>query len=135
MASIGTLQFRIFTSSANIPVENATVVVRLQDSPSELLAVLLTDESGQTPVLQVETQDRALGQTPEGTVEPWTGLSVHVEHPEYEQVQLNGIQVFPGILTVQNVQLLPLRRFDPQLDQQQQFDFTPQPIWEGGSND
>ncbi len=132
LASTGTIQFRIFTSNASIPVENATVVVRLQNPPGTLLGVLTTDESGQTPPLTVETGDVALSQTPENLTEPWVGLTVRVEHPEFERVLLTGIQIFPGILTIQNVQLLPLRPLDPDQDRQQEFDFTPQPIWEGG---
>ena len=135
MASTGTIQFRIFTSNASIPVEGATVIVRQQDPPYELLGILTTDESGQTRPLTIAARDVALGQTPESLVEPWVGLTVQVEHPEFEQVQLNGVQLFPGILTVQNVQLLPLQEFDTEQNHEQQFDFTPQPIWEGGVHD
>lgn len=133
MASTGSIQFRVFTSNANIPVEGATVVVRQQNPPGKLLGVLVTDESGQTQPLTIPARDIALGQTPENEVEPWVGLKVYIEHPEFERVVLNGVQLFPGVRTVQNVQLLPTRQLDPNVDAQQEFEFTPQPIWEGGT--
>ena len=130
MASTGTVIFHVYTSDASIPVEGATVVVRRQEGPGDLLGLRVTDQSGQTPPLSIPTQDASLGQTPGNLIQPWTGLTVYVEQPEYERVTLDGIQVFPGITTVQNVQLIPLREFDPNFDQDQEFNFTPQPIWE-----
>ena len=130
----GTIQFRVFTSRANIPIEGATVIVRKQDAPYELLGILVTDGSGQTPVLTIPAKDAALGQTPGSAVKPWIGLKVYIEHPQYEEVILDGVQLFPGVLTVQTVQLLPDQQFDLEEDDLQEYDFTPQPIWEGGSS-
>ena len=114
MASTGSITFRVYTSNAQIPVEGATVIVRQQDEPGKLLGIRVTDESGQTEPL---------------------GCIVYVEHPEYEKVLLYGVQIFAGVSTVQNVQLIPLQEFDPDLDQEQRFDITPQPIWEGSQNE
>lgn len=132
MASTGSIQFRVYTSNANIPIEGATIVIEQQDPPGELLGVLVTDESGQTPPLVLPAKDVSLGQAPENEIEPWVGLRVIIDHPEFERVVLNGVQLFPGILTIQNVQMLPNRQLDPESDGQQEYDFTPQPIWEGG---
>ena len=133
MTPTGTIQFRVFTSSANIPVEGATVIVRKQDPPYELLGLLVTDRSGQTPVLTIPARDVSLGQTSGSTVKPWIGLKIYIEHPEYEEVTLDGVQLFPGVLTIQTVQLLPNQAIDTEEDDLQEFDFSPQPIWEGGS--
>ena len=84
MASIGTIIFRVYTSNAQIPVEGATVVVRQQDDPGNLLGIRITDESGQTEPLSIATPDTALGQTQENLIQPWTGAVVYIEHPQYE---------------------------------------------------
>lgn len=131
MQDTGRLIFRVYTSDADIPVEGATVLIRQQEPPGRLLGVRVTNSSGETDPVELKTPGRSLSQTPEHTVQPWTGLSVMVEHPEYERVTLQGLQVFPGIETIQTVRLLPLRRFDPQKDGQEDFTFPPQPIWEG----
>ena len=78
MASTGSIQFRVYTSNANIPIEGATIVIEQQDPPGELLGVLVTDESGQTPPLVLPAKDVSLGQAPENEIEPWVGL--HIIH-------------------------------------------------------
>lgn len=127
----GNLTFRVYTSDADLPVEGATVLIRQQQSPGRLLGIRVTGSSGETDPLVVETPGAALSQSPENTIQPWTGLNVIVEHPDYERVTLQGLQVFPGIETVQTIRLIPLRRFDPAGSGQEDFSFTPQPIWEG----
>ena len=122
MQETGRLIFRVYTSDADLPVEGATV---------RLLGIRVTGSSGETDPVEIAAPSLSLSQTPENTVQPWTGLSVMVEHPDYERVTLQGLQVFPGIETIQTVRLLPLRRFDPQKDGQEDFTFPPQPIWEG----
>lgn len=128
----GTLVFRVFTSVADLPVEGAAVLVRLQDSGA-LLGVRVTNSSGETDPTVIETPSDALSQAPENTIQPWTGLQVMIEHPEYERVLLTGLQVFPGIETVQTVRLIPLKQFDPESSGQQEYSFTPQPVWEGAA--
>lgn len=129
MAATGSIIFNVFTSDARIPIEGATVILRRQDAPKELLGIRITNESGQTDPIMVITKDASLSQTP-GTVKPWIGCVAVVEHPGYERVLLDGIQIFPGIVTLQTVQLLPLQDLDPDLDNEQEFNFTPQPLWE-----
>ncbi len=132
LTNSGTLVFRVFTSLADLPVEGAAVLVRLQDSGG-LLGLRITNSSGETDPIVIETPANALSQTPENSLQPWTGLQVIIEHPDYERVRLTGLQVFPGVETVQTVRLIPLQRFDPQSSGQQEYSFTPQPIWEGAA--
>ena len=130
MASTGTILVNVYTSGAKIPVEGATVLFQQQEPPNSLLGLRITDKSGQTAPLTIETVDQSESQAPETRVIPWTGLNIHVDHPEFERVILQGVQIFPGITTVQNVQLLPLQEHDPNIDSQQDLIFTPQPVWE-----
>ena len=131
MQDTGRLIFRVYTSDADLPVEGATVLIRQQEPPGRLLGIRVTNSSGETDPVEIATPGLSLSQTPENTVQPWTGLNVMVEHPDYERVTLQGLQIFPGIETIQTIRLLPLRRFDPQKDGQEDFTFPPQPIWEG----
>jgi hypothetical protein len=133
LALSGTIIFRIYTSDAFIPIEGATVVIRQQETPGKLLGLRVTNSSGETDPLVVDSPEEALSQAPETVIRPWTGIRVLVDHPEFERVVLDGIQVFPGITTVQSVQLIPLQEFDTQYDQQQELYFAPQPLWEGGA--
>lgn len=130
MAATGTIIFNVFTSDARIPIEGATVLLRRQEAPKELLGIRITNESGQTDPITVTTREASYGLVPESTVKPWVGCTAVIEHPNYEKVVLDGIQIFPGITTVQTVQLLPLQEMDAEHDGQQELNFTPQPLWE-----
>ncbi len=130
MATTGSIIFNVFTSDARIPIEGATVLLRQQDFPKEILGIRITNASGQTDPIMVITKDVSLGQTPESAVQPWVGCAAIIEHPDYERVFLNGIQIFPGIVTLQNVQMVPLRELDPDWNSEQDLNFTPQPLWE-----
>lgn len=131
MASTGTVIVNVYTSDARIPLDGATVTYQLQSPPYQLLAIRVTDRSGQTQPLSISAADREESQAPESVRQPWTGLIIQVEHPEYERLVLTGVQVFAGVTSIQNVQLIPLAEHDPALDGQQDFSFTPQPVWEG----
>ncbi len=133
MTPSGTIQFRVFTSAANIPVSGATVIVRNQDPPYALYGILVTDESGQTPILTIPAKEASLGQTSGSEIKPWVGLKVYIEHPAYEEVTFDGVQLFPQILSVQAVQLLPNQKTDPEEDDLQEYDLSPQPVWEGNA--
>lgn len=135
MRENGTLIFRVYTSDADIPVEGATAAVFQTDPPGGLLGIRVTDSSGETDPIAVPAPDRALSQTPETAIRPWTTLRALVEHPSYEKVTLEGLQIFPGVETIQNIQLIPRQEFDPRLSGQEDFFFTPQPIWEGSGHE
>jgi hypothetical protein len=113
-------------------VEQATVVIQQQDLPNRLLGILTTDLSGLTPVLTLDAPDQVFSQSPEDQVQPWTGLTVQVEHPDYQQVTLQGVQLFPGIRTLQNVLLLPLPEYSMGASPAQVTDFPAQDLWKGG---
>ena len=131
--SSGRLIFRVYTSDADLPVEGATVLIRQQQSPGRLLGIRVTNSSGETDPVVVETPGAYLSQSPETSIQPWTGRNVIVEHPDFERVTLQGLQVFPGVETVQTIRLVPLQRFDPQGSGQEDFSFIPQSLWEGAA--
>lgn len=108
MASIGYFTARVYTSSAQLPIRNATVALT-QTTPSgtRQLATRLSDESGRIPPIAIEAPERSESLQP-GAVAPYTDLSVMVEYPGYERVLIEGLQIFAGTVTEQDVELLPL---------------------------
>lgn len=109
MASIGYLTVRVYASTAQLPIEDATVAVT-QTTPNgtRQLASRVTDESGRIGSISITTPDLEESLSP-GTPSPWTAVDVTVEHPDYERVLIEQLQVFPGIITRQDVELLPLQ--------------------------
>ena len=120
MEGTGRLIVRVFTSRAQLPLEGATVVVtgRGEGEKQKLLSVQVTDSSGRiapvdipSPALWESTAPRQ-----EGASAPYALCSVWAEAPGYAMLQVDGVQIFPGVETVQNMALLPLVRGESSLD-------------------
>ena len=120
MESTGRLSVRVYTSNAQLPLEGATVVVTGQGTGGkrQLLSVQTTDSSGtirpvtiQAPELWESTQPRR-----EGAPAPYAVCSVWAETPGYAMLQVDGVQIFPGVETVQNMMMLTLVQGESSLD-------------------
>jgi len=116
----GTLEVWVTASRAQLPVEGATVAVTTAGPENrQLLALLVTNESGRAgPVTLASPSGGNMGLEPGGPA-PFTDYSLWVEHPEYEVARIDRLQIFPGVDSVQQINLLPLSM----------------PSWEGGSVD
>lgn len=104
----GFLSVRVFTSTAQLPICNASVIVT-ENTPNgvRLHATRVTDDSGQITPIKITTPERNESLSP-GTLVPFTKVDIIVEHPHYEREMIENAQIFAGILTQQNVELFPL---------------------------
>ena len=109
MQETGSLRVRVFTSRAQIPIEGATVILSgpVREGRRELLSIQRTDSSGLTGVITLNAPDAALSQDP-GNADPFASYTLVVEHPGYYVAVFEGIQVFSGVETQQDVSLIPL---------------------------
>ena len=105
---VGYLQLRISTAQGAIPVQDAQVIVR---EPKErgggLVAVLVSDRSGLTPILSLPTVPRALSEAP-GNPHPFWVYFVDVSKEGYFTQYYQNVPVFDGISAVQSVEMIPL---------------------------
>lgn len=108
MPATGLLTVRVYTSDAQLPISGASVSIT-QDTPNgmRLLASRLTDESGKIAVIQIETPPLSGSLSP-GTNDPFTMVNILIDFPGYERILIEHAQIFPGILTQQYVELIPL---------------------------
>lgn len=110
MAQIGSIAARVTTSRAQLPVAGATVIIT---TPSEegrprILSVLETDENGLAGPIQLPAPTTPTnGTTPGGPV-PFSTYSMWAEHPAYEIAAVESFQIFPNVLSVQDISLVPL---------------------------
>lgn len=112
MASQGSVEVRAYTSDAQLPLARAPVT--FYDGEGTVLAVLLTDSSGRTAPLQVAAPDESQSLYPGSVRKPYASVKIRVDQPGYRSVVLEGVQIFPGVRTVQTVQMVPL----PSISQQ-----------------
>lgn len=113
MQATGTLSVRVYTSQAQIPLEGATVVVAApgEESKWKLLSIQNTDSSGKIRTITIDAP--ALGESTSpgglpGPGAPFAQCDVWAEQPGYAMLQVENVQIFPGVETVQNMELLPL---------------------------
>ena len=111
MASSGTIIAHVFTSRAQLPVSGALVALLQPNSGGKptLLALRVTDESGFTSPVRLPTPDLSQGTSPGGET-PYALVTLWCEAPGYGYQVVEGIEVYPGVETVQDVELVPLSR-------------------------
>ena len=110
MDESGTLIVRVYAAQAEIPITGATVAVTRPDGTAgkrKLMFLRTTMESGETEVMTIPSPPRWESQAPMEQT-PYAVCDIWVEHPDYVPALIENAQIFSGVETVQNVQLLPL---------------------------
>ena len=128
MPGTGQLRIRTYASRAILPLRNSTVAIELeQNGTRDLLAVRITDESGLTPYISIETPELANSQSPD-QARGWTNVTLVISHPQYKSVIIRDVQIFPGIISQQAVEMVPLEQMPDGNDLPEQFTIPPQEL-------
>lgn len=133
MQATGTLSVRVYTSQAQIPLEGATVVVAAagEEGKYKLLSIQNTDSSGKTRTITIDAPALGESTSPEGLPgpgAPFAQCDVWAEQPGYAMLQVENVQIFPGVETVQNMELIPLPQGLCSLQQRDERDIPAQSL-------
>ena len=125
MSSTGYLQVHAYTSFAQIPLQDTAVTVT--DKSGSAIAMRLTNRSGllDSP-LQIQVPDPSAGQSPNTGVIPYTVVDLYAKHPQFEEITVENVQIFPQTVTLQNLELIPLAEFPQSWNKAEVFDTPPQ---------
>ena len=109
--STGRLVTRVRAGGGTIPVEGALVTI---SKDGAVFAVTVSDESGNTEIIEIPTPPKSASLTPgvpgvPGL--PYSTVFIEVDKDGYYSGQYIEVPIFPEILTVQPVNLLPLPEF------------------------
>lgn len=109
MSSQGFVIARVYTSDAYIPLVGIPVTFTLVESGGrrQLLATRTTDENGLTTPVTVTTPDVSQSLIPGQSSKPYATLDIAAAAPGYGSALIRGVQIFPGVETVQGLQLRP----------------------------
>ena len=108
MASKGYVVARVFTANQVLPIENASVLVTKRNGSGEdMLGFHITNSSGETQPIEVETPDIQLSQEP-GNTTPFTSVDIRIEHPNYYPIIIHDAQVFADTTTEQRAEMIPI---------------------------
>ena len=104
----GYITVTVYTSRAQIPIQNAHVSVTSGEEANPVLfGVRTTNNSGKTTNISVEAPSVELSLSPSDS-KPFSVYTIKVSHPSYYSVTIKDVQVFANTQTVQNVELIPL---------------------------
>ncbi len=128
MAENGYLAVRVYTSQAQLPIEGANVTVT-QATPNgtRLLATRITDRSGNISPVEIATPDRSES-LQAGIRIPFTSVDITADYPGYERILVENAQIFSGVLSQQNLELIPIEERPEVLNLTEVFQVTSQEL-------
>ena len=125
LASTGYIQVYAYTSFAQIPLKD--VAVSVTDTGGAAIALRLTNRSGQLDApIEITVPDLSAGQSPNTGVIPFTVVNLYARLNNYEAIEIENLQVFPGRTTIQNLEMIPLSELPKSWNKLEVFDTPPQ---------
>ncbi len=109
MAATGYIQVHAFTSKAQLPLKDVSVLIT--DSDGKAVAIRQTDRSGKIQPIPISTPDLSTSQAPESGTVPYTTVNIYARLENFEQIEAEGVQIFAGIITNQELEMIPLAEF------------------------
>ncbi len=103
----GTLKVEVTSTVGMIPVENARITISYTGDPQNTLEQLNTNTEGQTETVELAAPPLEYSMEPEQS-QPYAEYTVEVEAEGYRPVNIEGVDVFSGELSLQNVRMEPL---------------------------
>lgn len=103
LSDSGDLQIRVYANNVGQPIENAHVKI-LEQNTNRIIEELSTNTSGKTDNIELQTPpvDYSLNYTAE---KPYSEYNLVVEADGFEKVYIEGVQLLPESLALQNVKL------------------------------
>ncbi len=115
-----------FTSGRILPIQGVQVYVSsLQNGTETLLYSLLTDENGNTPIVELDAPDMALSESP-GNYRPFSVYNVRAIKDGFFRTLIKDVQVFAKRTTIQNIDMIPLPENTDGIDTTNTFIVLPQ---------
>ncbi len=124
MSATGYIQVRAFESFAQLPLEDVAITITATDGTA--IAMRLTNRNGRIDPVEIPVPDLSESQTPDPPERPYATVNLYAHLRGYEQVEAENLQVFPGIVTVQDLQMIPLSELPVAWNQTAVFDTPPQ---------
>ena len=105
MAATGYIRMHAYTSFARLPLKDVAVTVTATDGTA--IATRLTDRSGLTAPIEIPAPDTSAGTSPDSGTVPYTAVNVYARLEGFEQVQNENVQIFPNVVTEQDIEMVP----------------------------
>ena len=97
----GSLQIQVNDINIGRPLPNAQVTVK--DENGKIVEELITDESGQTPIINLSTPPREYSLESEQSVRPYAIYNIEAKIQNFRNVNIYGTQVLSNSLALQEI--------------------------------
>lgn len=104
----GNLQVQVVSGIDMTPVSNARVTISYTGDPTSTLEELLTNSSGQTETIALNTPPLEYSINPTVEIQPYSEYTISVTAEGFEPVTVSGTELLPIVTAIQNVRLRPL---------------------------
>ena len=131
MPEKGSLVVFVTTARMAIPVKNAKISI-FKPKTKQLLAFRSSDAQGLSEPFETQTPDISLSLTPQNgenpSEVPFSLFDVQIDHPMYQSILIEDVQVFSGRKSIQNADLIPLSEYSAPADSSVTYPITPQQL-------
>ena len=119
MPSTGYIRIRAYQSRAELPLKDVAVAITATDGTA--ISLQLTDRSGLTQPVAIPVPDLEASQTPDTGEIPFTTVNVYARLKGYEQIENEDVQIFPNVVTTQDLEMIPLSEMPGEYDKRELF--------------
>lgn len=108
----GSLNVYVVDDNTGIPLTDATVRIATDDAENTTLVESSTDSLGRLSEVELPAPPLEYSMEP-GDNKPYSEYSIFVSAPGYEEVEVNGAEIFSGETAIQQISLLPVSPSEP----------------------
>lgn len=107
MIDRGQLQVNVTTIN-NIPIENVNISIYEEGQPTNKIEEITTDASGQSEKIDLATPPVELSLYVDNIIQPYAEYSLLMEADGYAPVNISGVEILSGRMSIQDIKLRPL---------------------------
>ena len=108
-----------------IPLKDVAVTVT--DVSGAAIAMRLTNRSGMLDVpIEITVPDLSASQSPGTGIIPFAVVNLYAKLEDYEEIDIQGLQIFADTVTTQNLELIPMAELPDRWNKAEIFNIPPQ---------
>lgn len=106
--SLGYLVVNTTAAQKIIPVKNTRITISQNEETDKSF---MSDESGKSPVVEINTPDISLSESPGPDAIPFATVNVLAEKEGFYSTAINNVQIFPERTAILYVNMVPIPEF------------------------
>lgn len=125
MAAKGYIQVRAYESNAVIPLQDVSIAIT--DASGSAIALRMTNRNGKLDEpIAIDVPEVVYSQSPNTGVIPFAVVNLYARLENYEQIEIENLQIFANTVTVQDLEMIPLSEYPDSYLKSEIFPTPPQ---------